>query len=501
MKKLILILLCCLAFFSLLNLTPGIPGGDDGYRHVKFAQLIYTDWQTAKTEGWHIVFHWPKPVDAWFLFHLLLGPLALAFYPIIAYKIFSTVIFGFIIFLFLQLLKAMRARYHVFWLAVLLLGNAFLLNRMALGRPFLLSVLFCLAGTWFIFKSKTIWFGVMSALHALAHSIFFIILIVPVVNFLLARTRKNFYYILYGILGVALGVAVNPFFPQNLLFSLDQSYSPLFVGAPLLSIGSEVYPVSLTGLVSLNLALAGWLLATIIFLIQFKKYRDDQPLFFVFCVSWLFFLLGLKTQRGLDYFLPFAVLFSAALFTPFMEKIPWPQILKKITTDSMVYGPLATATLMFVAFFGANLAGSMSFIKKAPSPFLYYGASQYLLGNSQKNALVFNTQWGQYQQLYFWNSKNYYVAGIDITIFYLRDQKKYWLWSHVADDELLTCTEKACNKPKETRTIYQAVKNDFGATFLFVENSRNPNLKRYLDKNKDFRKVYADEKTSLYKIL
>ena len=57
---------------------------------------------------------------------------------------------------------------------------------------------------------------------------------------------------------------------------------------------------------------------------------------------------------------------------------------------------------------------------------------------------MFNTQWEQYPFLYFWNSQNTYITGIEPAVMFVRDARRYWLWRHIANDEPMTCGSAMC---------------------------------------------------------
>jgi hypothetical protein len=53
-----------LGFFLLLRATPDIPGGFDGYRHVKQASRLISEPHSMFADPWHLAYFWRAPVDA-----------------------------------------------------------------------------------------------------------------------------------------------------------------------------------------------------------------------------------------------------------------------------------------------------------------------------------------------------------------------------------------------------------------------------------------------------
>jgi hypothetical protein len=82
------------SFFLILLGTPNIPGGDDAYRHVKMASRLVTDGRAVFADPWLLPYLWPKPVDAWFGYHVLLAPFTAVLPLILAAKVFTSLVFG-----------------------------------------------------------------------------------------------------------------------------------------------------------------------------------------------------------------------------------------------------------------------------------------------------------------------------------------------------------------------------------------------------------------------
>src|SRR5580704_17309720 len=81
-------------FFLLLRATPDLPGGTDGYRHVKQAWRLITEPKAMFSDPWHLAYLWRRPVDPWFGYHLMLAPFVFFFDLITAIKLLTSVIFG-----------------------------------------------------------------------------------------------------------------------------------------------------------------------------------------------------------------------------------------------------------------------------------------------------------------------------------------------------------------------------------------------------------------------
>ena len=192
-------------FFLLLRMTPDIPAGTDGYRHVKQAWRLIHEPRAMFADPWHLAYLWRAPVDPWFGFHVLLAPFVLFFEPVTALKLFCSIIFGLTAYVLFLLLRQVGANYRVFWVLLAMTGSSMTLGRATTVRPFLLSVLLTLLAVLFTVTDKPVKLAAVAALHAVSYSIFFLVGIGPGLWFLLRRDRRSGVLLLCCGAGVALG--------------------------------------------------------------------------------------------------------------------------------------------------------------------------------------------------------------------------------------------------------------------------------------------------------
>lgn len=493
--------LAMLGFFLLLNLYPGIPGGDDGYRHLKMAQLIAEDWQNVKADPWHLVYLWPKPVDVWLGFELLLAPFTLFFPPLLALKLFMTLIFGATVFAFYRLLRLLGSKHPLLWTAILCLGSNAFLTRALFSRPQTLSLLLLLAAAIACYKRRPGWLFILSALYSLSYSAMFLVLVVPLVFLFRADKRFSLKYSLFSLSGVAVGIIANPYFPESFYFSLTQSFAPIIVRLLSdLNIGSELYTLSPLLFWQEALIFTLWGLAMMFFLA--KKSRAAAPLEELrpwFLLALGFLLLAILAQKFLDHFTAFALVFSALILEPKLSAVNWQALRAELLVKRSRRLAFGLAAVMLMTL-GMNLADlSLALVRQPPLNF-YKPVSEYLLINSPPRAVVLNLQWGAYPQLFYWNSQSTYFTGMDPTFFYLLDRPRYWLWRHISDDESFTCENPVCGQKENSKTAAQALQGELVADYVLFENRRNPKLNLALAAAPGVEKVFADINVTLYKI-
>jgi hypothetical protein len=470
-----------LGFFLLLRATPDIPGGFDGYRHVKQASRLISEPHSMFADPWHLAYFWRVPVDAWFGYHLLLAPFTYFFDLITATKIFSSLLFGLTAYALFELLRQLDAKYRFVWVILAMTGSSITLSRATTVRPFLLSVLLTILAALWTVTDKPIKLAVVSLIHALSYSMFFLVGMAPACWFLLRRDRRSGIALLCCAAGIALGLLINPYFPENLRFDIVQASVVSLGQKAHVRMGGELYPAtSLMWMVSCLPVVLSWIGASVLRL----WHRRNTPMTDLFLLlSAATFLGTLRVVRTVDFFVPFAILFAAAAISPY---------LKASRTD------LAAVGLLLVIPCAVNVYLTRHYVRDAPSLARYRGAAEYLRVNAPE-ALVANTQWNDYQLLFFLNSRNRYVIGIEPTFTYLEDPRKYWLWLHISEDELGTCDHEYCADADRTDVV-SAVRQDLKAQYVLTDHGANPHLENILRQKTGVTEVYRDAAFSLYRL-
>ena len=66
----------------------------------------------------------------------------------------------------------------------------------------------------------------------------------------------------------------------------------------------------------------------------------------------------------------------------------------------------------------------------------YAAASAWLQANTPAGSRVFQTDWDDFPELYFWNAHNTYLVGLDPTYMYLHDGPLYLRWRAITRGEV-----------------------------------------------------------------
>lgn len=465
-------------FFALTLTSSSIPGGDDAYRHVRFAHRLITGPAAALADPWRIPFLWPKPVDIWFGFHMLLAPFTLILPLILAAKVLGAALWAAGLWAVLKLLDSVKAGWPRAWLILAAAGSAIVFYRATLARPFLLSLLLVMLATRYTIEEKPLRLALVSALHALSYSIFFMPALPAGLYLLIRRSGASVRLAVSCALGLCAGVLANPFFPENFKFSLIQAYTRL--GPDLsktLDIGGELRPLSVWWLAASLPVLAVWIPAVVLLigLWGWKKPREkpSDAQLVLLAMSLVALAMSLHAARMFDFFVPIAVVFAASVLSPLLA--PRRE-------------PAAYAFGFLCLLCAAGLVPAFATVRSAPSVYRYQAASEYLAAQGD-GAIVFNTHWEQYPFLYFWNTRSRYVTGLDPSFLYFNSQVRSGLWRQISDDVLV-----------DPERVQQVVSREFGARYILVDQDLNPKLIQSLRTGVNFCEVFHDSGISVFEI-
>lgn len=464
-------------FFLLLQATPSIPGGFDAYRHVKQAWRLIHEPGAMFADPWHLAYFWPHPVDAWFGYEALLSPFTvLGLIP--AVKLFSSLIFGGIAYVLFQVLRFLDIRHRTGWVLVILTGSSVTLCRATTVRPFLLSVLLTLLAALLTLRDKPVKLLLVSSLHAVSYSMFFLAGLAPAVWLLVRRDRASLKLALASAAGIGLGLLANPYFPQNLLFDIPQAKVVQIGLAAHVRMGGELYPVSSWWWLPASLVVAVlWIAA----LILRRRSSAASNLFFLLSIAT--FLGSLRVGRTADFFVPFAMLFAATVLDPYAARLR---------------GDLRYVAALIALVCAANIFLTYRYGRMSPSVDRVRSAAEYL-ERKAPGELVANAKWDDYQYLFFLNSQSRYMIGIEPTFMYMASPRKYWLWQHMSDDEPSTCGREVCADAERT-DIVAAVRDELGARYIFTEHMVNPRLEALLRSRDGVKEVFKDGGFSVFEL-
>jgi len=443
--------------------TPDMPD-NDGFYHIRMAALM-------RQEGLKPSFPWlPLSVlnpgefyDHHFLFHVGLIPFTWGDLRLGAK--WGAVVFASLAFLAIGwLLRAQRVAYAPLWaLGLLAVSQAFLF-RMSITRAQSLSLGVLAVGMLLLFQRRYAWLLPLGFLYVWLYNAFPLLVALAGLYTLalwLTEHRLDLHPLLYSGLGVGLGLLLNPYFPADLVF-IYHHYMPKLLDPTSVSVGSEWYPYDTKQLID-NSALALLAFVAGAFGLGMSGRRMDARLATTFLTATMFGVMLFSARRFIEYFPPFALIFAAfsvsAWLAPEGDNRPTrsepaaadesPAVWDVPTRApagrrrrveawlhwSESYFPAALIALLAVGMFQTLPQARASVRSSAPYD-LYASASAWLRDNTPQGERVFQTDWDDFPRLFFYNTHNTYLIGLDPTYMQLYDPALYDLWVRITEGQV-----------------------------------------------------------------
>lgn len=463
------------AVLSVLIFTsPGFVGNDD-YYHARMGGEIFDQGRLAINFPWlpHTLLNSQAFVDHHLLYHIYLAPFV-HFAAENGAKLAQVAVAAGIVLGLWWLLKSIGVRWEAVWsLAFFGLSSPFLL-RMLMIRTQGMSVLLLVIALHILFQRRYRWLIPLSFAYAWLYDGF---ILMPIFAALyvgaawLSERRLDLRPLVYSLVGVALGLVINPYFPHNLQFIIDHLGAKVDFESGV-QVGSEWYPYT----TSLLLANSGG--ALLVLLVGFlrpsltghKRDTVENTLLLAALVT-LFMLL--RSRRFIEYYPPFALLFCAAAWGRSTLSI-WDALPRRLG----LLLPYA-AVIAGLVFVGSTYAAARSDLQNGDDPRWFVGASNWLKAHTPAGTPVFQTDWDDFTRLFYYNTSNTYLVGLDPTYLQLTDPD---LW-----DEWVAITRGQVEQPStviETRFGMQYVVSDRDHIAFADRASGDPRMKLvYWDKN------------------
>ena len=486
MRKRLLPIVLFLLFFIGMALvqfaTPDMPD-NDGFYHIKLAWLM-------RTEGLKPDFPWlPLGIlnerefyDHHFLFHVFLIPFTFGDLRVGAK--WAAVFFASLAFLAVwYLFQRQRVPFAWLWaLALLGISDAFL-YRMSVTRAQSLSLaVLALAYTWLL-ENKYKHLAVLSFAYVWLYDAFPLILALAVLHFMtvaLIEHRTEFKPLIYISVAVMLGMLLNPYFPENIIFSYRHML-PKLADATSVRVGNEWYPYETKQLLENSLPSLIAFASGILALGLSARKMDSRTALGLF-ISLLFGLMLFQARRFVEYFPPFALIFATFAWAPLLQPVA-----DSVPSTVTCRGRFAPLLSLAVA---VSIARSVPQAREAidgSRPYgLYANASGWLEKNTPAGSRVFQTDWDDFPRLFFYNTHNTYLIGLDPTYMQLYDSDLYNLWVKV--------TQGNVAHPS------QIIADTFGARWIHTDLKHQAFL-RVAARDPGLKEVFRDDQAVIFEVV
>jgi hypothetical protein len=494
MRKLILPLVLFLLFLFGLVLvqfvTPDMPD-NDGFYHIKLAWLM-------RTEGLKPEFPYlPLSIlnengfyDHHFLFHVALIPFT--FGDLRMGAKWAAVLFASLAFLSVwYLLHRQRVPYAWLWaLGLLGISEAFLF-RMSITRAQSLSLATLALGTAWLLEGKYRHLAVLGFIYVWMYDAFPLLIALAVLHFLavaLTEHRFEFRPLLYTFLGIILGMLINPYFPDNLIFSYHHML-PKLADATSVRVGNEWYPYDTKQILENSfpalIAFASGVLA-----MGLSGRKMDARIALGLFASLLFGLMLFQARRFVEYFPPFALIFAAFAWSPLFDAAtaPAPAASSPQPRSANILQHLPVTGLALAVLVGISLSisSARAAVDGSKPHGLYANASLWLEKNTPAQSRVFQTDWDDFPRLFYYNTHNTYLIGLDPTYLQLYDARLYDLWVEITQGDV--------ENPS------QVIATTFDSQYIHTDLNHGDFL-QVAARDSGLQEVYRDDQAVIFKVI
>jgi|HubBroStandDraft_6_1064221.scaffolds.fasta_scaffold14413_2 hypothetical protein len=458
---------------------------NDGYYHIRWSKMLRQSAPHLPKFTWLPLTTLDEThyVDHHFLFHVLLMPFTFGDLRIGA-KLAAAVFSSLALTALFWLLVAYGVPYRWLWLVPLVASSEPFLYRMSMTRAPSLSLVLLALGAYLVLERKWIWLGASGFVFVWLYSLFPLLLAFAAaysVAVYLAERRIDLWAPVSCAVGIVGGLVINPYFPKNLIL-LKEHLDKVATSYPV-DVGVEWYPYDTW------VILGGSVVAFVLFFAAFlafdyrERKEDIKPLFFLL-ISTMLLLIAFKSRRFIEYWPPFAVLLAAFTFGPRLagKRESWfPRIRDRAI--AAVAAALVAEVLILVMVL--NVYQARKDVADESSPFAYRGACEWLVDNTPEGSMVFNTDWDDFPALFYYDSHNKYIVGLDPTYLYDRDPEMWKVYAEV------TLGNEDNPAP--------IIRDRFGAEYV-VTSSQHTDFMQAAEDSGDFEKVYVDNDATVLRV-
>jgi hypothetical protein len=297
----------------------------------------------------------------------------------------------------------------------------------------------------------------------------------------LIEQRIEYKPLLYISAAVILGMLLNPYFPENIIFSYRHML-PKLADATSVRVGNEWYPYETKQLLENSLpslvAFASGILA-----LGLSARKMDVRTALGLLLTLLFGLMLFQARRFVEYFPPFALIFATFAWAPLfkLESDSVSSTSSPLNRLAPVLLSLAVAVSITVSVPRAREA-----LDSSKSYTLYADSSAWLEKNTPAGARVFQTDWDDFPRLFFYNTHNTYLIGLDPTYMQLYDADLYDLWVKITQGNL--------KNPSRT------IADTFGSHYIHTD-LKHPGFLRVAANDPGLKEVYRDGEAVILEVI
>jgi hypothetical protein len=381
-------------------------------------------------------------------------------------------------------LKMLRVPFPLLW-TVLLLGAApDLLYRLTYTRALVLGLGLTWLATGAVLTGRRYLAAIFGFLFPYLHVSWHLLPAMAVAHDLLRTTApeetgwRRLRTTGWTCLGVALGLLVNPFFPNNLRFWAVANFGVLAaqwsrLDPPLYA--SEMAPLRSDQFLQANLGAFAVTALAALLLTWVRKVSGEARTLLVLALGFL--ALSLQSHRFAEQWAPFAVLLLAVLVRDAVAEGSWPRaISRKLAAGAAL---LAAVGLLGLAVREDRAAAATENVVD------YAAASAWMEAHVPQGDTLFHPGYDEFDVLFFHDPRRRFLFGIDPGFFLAADRERYALWSRLVHGEM--------------PDAWEAIRRTFRCRWVFLP-ARYVSLRRLLDRDPRFVPRYRDPDCGIYEV-
>lgn len=504
---------------------------DDPFFHIRFAEIFRERGITAFTNFHWLYFSKISQNQSYFiyynfLFYVILLPLTFVkplFFGLKLYGVISASLSFSILYYFLYRIKINNPFFWVMGLfSVLNYGSV---ARFLVMRPFTLAPVLLLLLLYFSYKKKYLAIFALSVIYFFWHTatFFFPVAIVGIYSIF-----ENFYgkkldwkLIATPLIGITISfLATLLFAPGLFIYMKNIIFGVLYdtvVGKSInLAEGGEVYSANVFDFIRANTIIIALLIIACTFeffyyIARKKKKIETENAEFIsgrimrtslFFLSICFLLGTFFSKRNGDFFLIFSTVYIAVAGNIFINSV---KIRLDLIKKSIKWGLVVTIVFIFI--------GNFIFLHDQISSGGAYdsiqGTAEWLKTNTKEGEVVFNPTWNWFTLLFYYNTHNNYIVGIEPRFLYDYNPQLYWTWWNISQKGYI-CSQPECSDiqnqqtyslrnderkkiwyNKEGNAVADAIANNFKSHYI-VTSKEFARLNELMSNNDRFERVYTD---------
>lgn len=497
------------AFYTLLNNIATFVDPDSFY-HVAMTEVMMRHKDVIVSFPWLPFTTLADAfVDHHMLYHLFLIPFSLLFGSFVGMKVATVLLASIVTILLYIILRALNVRSAFVWTLLALFAEPFSF-RMALAKAPSVGAFFLFAGLYLLITRRFSFLAILSFFFVWAYGGFLLLLVLVGVyvawegvhTLQMRREGKQtlswmavFSPFLFTISGMGAGLLIHPAFPNHFRFYWQQIVQIGFVNYhSIIGVGSEWYPASFVDvLLNAPIVNALFFIGCIFFIARFR--RQTSMIKTLFCMAWLFLFFTLKSQRYVEYSLPWSLLFAAAVWKSSGAQL-WCVNLAHIVYVRFFTIPMFHRIIIVLAvLYGGIMVPSLLLRDGKTLVYeLHQGiplnrfdrAGAWLRSHGTRGDIVFHNDWDDFPILMYQAPKLRFIVGLDPTFFYRRNSRFYWQWVNITTGV-------------QSDRLLETIQKDFGARFVFVDREHE-RMRENIVADGRMKNVYEDDEVTIFRV-